>query len=149
MPQPRRESRAERREGEPIARFHAVRFAVIADAVDYCQRLVPHVVSRFEHEPASSRAVVWFHVPLSDGVMSGGCHLFMSEAAVEAARCAGLCCRAYRVIDREELPPTAVLIFGDDTLDPPAPAPIPVSRVRGSRIIALAADIPDPDAVLR
>ena len=103
--------------------YHAMYFDDVASAVDYCQTLVPHIVPRApqrQHE----RAVVWFHVPpRSTGSTRGGCYLFASPGAITAAQQAGLDTPLCGHVARASLPPSAVLLFGED-----APPPTPRSR---------------------
>jgi len=147
MPQPRTQGRAERRTPPTIGPYHGVFFANVADAVEFCHRLVPHIVRQQREASEESGAAVWFHVPPSDG-QARGCWLYLSDGAVSAVECGVLPCAIARVIDRAQLPQSSVLIFGEDRLDPPAPT-VDVRRARGSRITSLAVDLPEADVVLR
>lgn len=122
-------------------------FANVADAVEFCHQLVPHIVRQQREASEPSASAVWFHVPASDGT-AHGCWLYLSDSAVKAAGCGVLPCAIARVLDRAQLPQSSVLIFGEDRLDPPAPT-VDVRRARGSRITSLAVDLPEADVVLR
>lgn len=101
-----------------IGAYQAVYFEDVAQAVEYCQALVPHIVPR----PGSvdQRAVVWFHVPArSRNSSRDGCYLFASAGAIAAAERAGLDTPLCGRVSRAALPPDAVLLFGDDA--PPTP----------------------------
>lgn len=147
MPQPRTQGRAERRTPPTIGSYHGVFFASVADAVEFCHQLVPHVVRQQREASEKGASAVWFHVPAGDGGARGG-WLYLSDGAMKAVECGSLPCAIARVIDRSQLPQSSVLIFGDDRLDPPAPT-VDVRRTRGSRITALAVDLPEADVVLR
>jgi hypothetical protein len=147
MPQPRTQGRAERRTAPTIGTYHGVFFANVADAVEFCHHLVPHIVRQQREATQTSASAVWFHVPPSDGT-AHGCWLYLSDGAVRAAACGVIPCAIARVVDRGHLPQSSVLIFGEDRLDPPAPT-VDVRRARGSRITSLAVDLPEPDVVLR
>lgn len=100
--------------------YHAVYFDDVASAVDYCQALVSHIVPRCGADQ-QERAVVWFHVPpRSTNNTHGGCYLFASAGALSAAQRAGLDTPLSGRVPRAALPPTAVLLFGED-VRPPAP----------------------------
>ena len=105
-----------------IGAYQAVYFESVAQAVDYCHSLVPHIVpKRGARGAADERAVVWFHVPArSHGSTRDGCYLFASAGAIAAAECAGLDTPLCGRVSRAALPPDAVLLFGDDA--PPTPA---------------------------
>ena len=111
-----------------IEGYHAMYFDDVASAVEYCQALVPHIVPRGGEAPAHpERAVVWFHVPpRSVSSTRGGCYLFASAGAIAAAQRAGLDTPLCGRVARAALPPSAVLLFGED-------APPPVPRTRNSR----------------
>ena len=105
-----------------IGAYQAMYFESVAQAVDYCHALVPHIVSRhgLTAKP-EERAVVWFHVPSrSQSSTREGCYLFASAGAVDAAERAGLDPPLCGRVTRAALPPDAVLLFGDDA--PPTPA---------------------------
>lgn len=105
-----------------IGAYQAMYFESVAEAVEYCHALVPHIVSRqgvVAH--ADERAVVWFHVPArSQGSTRDGCYLFASAGAIAAAERAGLDMPLCGRVTRAALPADAVLLFGDDA--PPTPA---------------------------
>jgi hypothetical protein len=108
--------------------YDAMYFDDVASAVEYCQALLPHIVSRVgATRPPHERAVVWFHVPpRSTDSTHAGCYLFASTGAVAAAQRAGLDTPLCGRVSRAALPPSAVLLFGEDA---PAPAP----RARNAR----------------
>jgi hypothetical protein len=104
-----------------IGAYQAVYFESVAQAVEYCNALVPHIVPRPGSAPqGDERAVVWFHVPARSRSSSrDGCYLFASAGAVAAADRAGLDTPLCGRVSRAALPPEAVLLFGDDA--PPTP----------------------------
>ena len=104
-----------------IGAYQAVYFESVAQAVEYCQALVPHIVPRAGvRGTADERAVVWFHVPeRSRSSSRNGCYLFASAGAIAAAERAGLDTPLCGRVARASLPPDAVLLFGDDA--PPTP----------------------------
>jgi hypothetical protein len=104
-----------------IGAYQAMYFESVAQAVEYCHALVPHIVSQHGVAvKAEERAVVWFHVPArSQSSTREGCYLFASAGAVEAAERAGLDTPLCGRVTRAALPPEAVLLFGDDA--PPTP----------------------------
>jgi hypothetical protein len=137
-----------------IGAFHAVPFPNVGDAVDFCQRLVPHVVPRTgglgENE---SRAVVWFHVPSrSQRSTQDGCLLFLSEGALRAAQLCGLGCTSRSVIARRFLPDSSVLVFGEDG-PPPAPTRPAIAAHRDDapsrRRSVRDSELAEADAILR
>src|SRR5438045_1087408 len=69
-----------------IGAYQAVYFESVAQAVEYCHALVPHIVPRRgPRETADDRAVVWFHVPARSRSSSrDGCYLFASAGAIAA-----------------------------------------------------------------
>ena len=101
---------------DSIGAYQAVFFEDVAQAVEYCHALVPHIVPG----PGSRRipddeAVVWFHVPArSRGSTRDGCYLFASAAAIAAADRAGLDTPLCGSVARAALPRDAVLLFGED-----------------------------------
>lgn len=105
-----------------IGAYQAVYFENVAQAVEYCHSLVPHIVpKRGGHAASDEHAVVWFHVPSrSHSSTRDGCYLFASAGAIAAAERAGLDTPLCGRVSRAALPPDAVLLFGDDA--PPAPA---------------------------
>lgn len=107
--------------GVTIGAYQAVYFESVAEAVDFCHALVPHIVARpGSRDTAEERAVVWFHVPKRSRTSSrDGCYLFASAGAVAAAERAGLDTPLCGRVSRGSLPPDAVLVFGDDA--PPTP----------------------------
>ena len=111
-----------------IGAYQAVYFENVAEAVEYCHALVPHIVPRHGcKDTADDRAVVWFHVPARSRSSSrDGCYLFASAGAIAAAERAGLDTPLCGRVARAALPPDAVLLFGDDA--PPTPP-----SYRGSR----------------
>ena len=103
-----------------ISAYQAVYFENVAQAVDFCHALVPHIVPRPGRDGAAERAVVWFHVPTrSRNSSRDGCYLFASAGAIAAAERAGLDAPLCGRVSRAALPPDAVLLFGDDA--PPTP----------------------------
>jgi len=105
-----------------ISAYQAVYFEDVAQAVEYCHALVPHIVPR-PGSPlvADDQAVVWFHVPArSRASTRHGCYLFASPAAIAAAERAGLDTPLCGCVPRAALPADAVLLFGEDV--PPVPA---------------------------
>lgn len=105
-----------------IGAYQAVYFENVAQAVEFCRALLPHIVPRPGTRGVSEdRAVVWFHVPArSQGSTRDGCYLFASTGAVAAAERAGLDTPLCGRVSRAALPFDAVLLFGDDA--PPTPA---------------------------
>ena len=105
-----------------IGAYQAMYFESVAQAVEYCHALVPHIVSQHGFiAKAEERAVVWFHVPpRSQSSTREGCYLFASAGAIKAAVRAGLDTPLCGRVTRAALPPDAVLLFGDDA--PPTPA---------------------------
>ena len=105
-----------------IGAYQAVYFEEVAQAVEYCHALVPHIVPR----PGATRAgeepaVVWFHVPARGRSSTRqGCYLFATAAAIAAAARAGLDTPLSGRVTRAALPPDAVLLFGED-VPPTAP----------------------------
>ena len=122
-----------------IEGYHAMYFDDVASAVEYCQALVPHIIPLVcAGQGHQDRAVVWFHVPLrSTNNTRGGCYLFASTGAVTAARQAGLDTPLCGRVARAALPPTAVLLFGED-----APPPAPRARSARATSARTAADYP-------
>jgi len=104
-----------------IGAYQAVYFENVAQAVEYCHALVPHIVPRpGMRDSADERAIVWFHVPeRSRSSSRDGCYLFASAGAIAAAERAGLDTPLCGRVPRAALPPDAVLLFGDDA--PPTP----------------------------
>ena len=104
-----------------IGAYQAVYFENVAQAVEYCHALVPHIVPRpGSPDSTTERAVVWFHVPeRSRSSSRDGCYLFASAGAIAAAQRAGLDTPLCGRVSRAALPPDAVLLFGDDV--PPTP----------------------------
>jgi hypothetical protein len=107
---------------EMIGAYQAVYFEDVAQAVEYCHALVPHIVQRRgATRDGDERAVVWFHVPArSRGSTRHGCYLFASAGAIAAAERAGLDTPLSGRVTRAALPPDAVLLFGDDAPSIPA-----------------------------
>ena len=99
-----------------IGAYQAVYFEDVAQAVEYCHALVPHIVQRRgAARDGDERAVVWFHVPArSRGSTRHGCYLFASAGAIAAAERAGLDTPLSGRVTRAALPADAVLLFGDD-----------------------------------
>ena len=102
--------------------YQALYFDSVAQAVEYCHALVPHIVARpGSSATADERAVVWFHVPeRSRNSTRDGCYLFASAGAIAAAERAGLDTPLCGRVTRAALPPEVVLLFGDDA--PPTPS---------------------------
>ena len=122
-----------------IGAYQAVYFESVAQAVEYCHALVPHIVSRpGTRDTAEARVIVWFHVPeRSRSSSRDGCYLFASVGAIAAAERAGLDTPLCGRVPRAALPPDAVLLFGDD-----APATPPRHRTgrRASAVRRLVLD---------
>jgi hypothetical protein len=114
-----------------IAAYEAVYFENVAQAVEFCQALVPHIVARPRFATSDDeRAVVWFHVPArSQHSTNDGCYLFASTGAIAAAERAGLDAPLCGRINRAALPADAVLLFGEDI---PAPHRTTLSRRRAN-----------------
>src|SRR3954471_2337389 len=128
-----------------IGAYQAVYFESVAQAVEYCHALVPHIVPRPGGRDAiEDRAVVWFHVPArSRGSSRDGCYLFASAGAIAAAERAGLDTPLCGRVSRAALPPDAVLLFGDDA--PPTPSRSQSTpRVIGDRRGASLGGVPSP-----
>ena len=104
-----------------IGAYQAVYFENVAQAVEYCNALVSHIVPRpGSRDTAGERPVVWFHVPpRSRNSSRDGCYLFASPGAIAAAERAGLDTPLCGCVPRAALPADAVLLFGDDA--PPTP----------------------------
>jgi hypothetical protein len=119
-----------------IARYHAMYFEDVAQAVDYCHALVPHIVSRSSGADVNGeRAVVWFHVPRrSQGSTRDGCYLFASAGAIAAAERGGLDTPLCGRVTRAALPHDAVLLFGDD-IPPTPPRTRSGRRPNGPRVV--------------
>src|SRR5205807_10397197 len=98
---------------DSIGAYQAVFFEDVAQAVEYCHALVPHIVPG----PGSRRipddeAVVWFHVPArSRGSTRDGCYLFPSAAAIAAPDPACLDTPLCRSLARAPLPADSVVVF--------------------------------------
>lgn len=122
-----------------IEGYQAMYFDDVASAVEYCQALVPHIVRcRRAAQPHEERAVVWFHVPpRSTNTTHAGCYLFASTGAIAVARRAGLDTPLCGRVTRAALPPTSVLLFGED-----APPPTPRTRSTPSESARSAAGYP-------
>jgi hypothetical protein len=117
-----------------IGAYQAVFFENVAQAVEFCHALVPHIVRHCGTSlAADERVVVWFHVPArSRNSTRDGCYLFASAGAIAAAERAGLDAPLCGRVTRAALPPDCVLLFGDDI--PPAPVRVPAGRrSRGAR----------------
>lgn len=99
-----------------IGSYEALYFESVAQAVEFCHALVPHIVARTGVvDAAGGRAVVWFHVPARSRTSTrDGCYLFASGGAMAAAERAGLDVPVCGRVARAALPADAVLLFGDD-----------------------------------
>ena len=130
-----------------IGAYQAVYFDSVAQAVDYCHALVPHIVPRRRSgDSADERAVVWFHVPArSRNSSRDGCYLFASAGAIAAAERAGLDTPLCGRVSRAALPPDAVLLFGDDA-PPTAPSYRNGRRASAIRRLVLEGTQPPVDA---
>ena len=131
-----------------IGAYQAVYFDNVAEAVEYCHALVPHIVRRpGARDTADERAVVWFHVPVRSRSSSrDGCYLFASAGAIAAAERAGLDTPLCGRVSRAALPPDAVLLFGDDA--PPTTPRDPSSRRDSAarQVVRDGATVPALDA---
>jgi hypothetical protein len=108
-----------------VASYEALYFDDVAEAVEYCHALVPHVVPKAGRGPDGEPPVVWFHVPVrSQASTRQGCYLFASACVIAAAERAGLETPLCGCVARAALPPDSVLLFGED-------APPPTRRRRG------------------
>jgi hypothetical protein len=129
-----------------IGAYQAMYFENVAQAVEYCNALVPHLVPRAgASRAADDPAVVWFHVPARGrNSTRDGCYLFASTGAIAAAERACLDTPLCGRVTRAALPSDAVLLFGDDA--PAAPPRGHVSRrANGARPTRSAAGItPSP-----
>src|SRR3954462_4940042 len=112
-----------------IGAYQAMYFETVAQAVDYCQALVSHIVPRRGGSSAhDERAVVWFHVPSrSQSSARDGCYLFASTGAIAAAERAGLDTPLCGRVSRAALPAGPVLLLGK------APPPMPAGKRAGRR----------------
>jgi len=109
-----------------VGQYLALFFVEVASAVEYCHRLLPHVVPRpgVAISEGGDRLVVWFHVPHGSTVSTrAGCYLFVSPGAFRAAERARLGTAVSGVVPHSALPVSSVLVFGEDALDDLAPAP--------------------------
>ena len=124
-----------------IGAYQAVYFEDVAEAVEYCHALVPHIVPRpGVSRPGDEPAVVWFHVPArSRSSTHRGCYLFATAAAIAAAERAGLDTPLSGRVTRAALPHDAVLLFGEDV--PPTP---PRSRADPSGGVRKQSPAPGP-----
>lgn len=116
---------------QAILTYQALYFEEVAAAVEFCDRLVSHVVPRAGGYPqGAARPAVWFHVPSrSTRSTRDGCYLFLSAGAVAAAERAGIVSEheLSGAVRRAALPPGSVLVLGEDLVDvPPARAPRPL-----------------------
>lgn len=131
-----------------IGAYEAMYFENVAQAVEYCHALVPHIVPRpGARDRADERVVVWFHVPeRSRNSSRDGCYLFASAGAITAAERAGLDTPLCGRVSRAALPPDAVLLFGDDA--PPTPPRYRTGRSAGAarRLVLDEASAPVVDA---
>lgn len=116
-----------------IGAYQAVYFDNVAQAVDYCHALVPHLVPKRGAVAGGDHAVVWFHVPArSQSSTRDGCYLFASAGAIAAADRAGLDTPLCGRVSRAALPADAVLLFGDDA-PPTQPRQQLARRASGAR----------------
>lgn len=130
-----------------VGQYLALYFDDVASAVEFCHELVSHVCPRVGAESAG-RAVVWFHVPRrSTKSTRDGCYLFLSPGALRAAQLARLEVPVSGVVPRSALPPSCVLVFGEDSLEqaPAARAPI-ADRVAPVPTVTLPARYQDRQA---
>ncbi len=132
-----------------VGQYLALYFDDVASAVEFCHGLVPHVCPRVGADSAG-RAVVWFHVPRrSTKSTRDGCYLFLSPGARRAAQLAQLEVPVSGVVPRSALPPSCVLVFGEDSLEqaPPARAPL-ADRVARAPAVTLSPRYPDRHAAV-
>lgn len=103
--------------------LHAMYFDNVAEAVEYCHALVPHIVTRerkVDQRVDRERPVVWFHVPpRCTASTRDGCYLFLTSSALAAARRANLEAVVSGIFPRGALPSRAVLLLGEDAPERP------------------------------
>ena len=152
MHRPRRQ-RSDERATPAIGSYHELYFETVADGVEYCQAIVPHVVPPLGtlSEGQSSPVAVWLHVPRRTDTSSRGCFLYVSEAVREALERVGRMPRSTGTIARVALPNASVLVFGHDRADERSQgeAPIAKQKRRLSRVARFEDVVEDGDAILR
>jgi hypothetical protein len=151
MLQTRRASRTDSRTEHVIGSYHTVVFTDVADAVEFCQRMVPHVVPPVgcPEGAREAQAVVWFHMPPREQDAAPICHLYLSHTALEAAERAGFRVRSVESVTRSALPGNSVLVFGEDRLDPPAERSADRRPSRVGRVASKHVELLEADAILR
>ncbi len=113
-----------------VGQYLAVYFDEVAAAVEFCHRLVPHVIPRFARTAdMAGTSVVWFYVPpRSTRSTRDGCYLFMSPGALRAAQLAKLETPISGVVPHSALPISSALIFGEDNLEHAAAESAPAAE---------------------
>lgn len=115
---------------EQDGRYYAFHFDDVCAAVNYCDSLVPHVVTRLrsgEREGIDGPAI-WFHVAAKSPKPAKGCDLLMTRGAILAALEGGLPTPHVGPLTRCQLPAGAVLVLGDDQRQSPVQARGPRSK---------------------
>ena len=125
-------------------RYYAVHFENVATAVDYCGKIVPHVVKRLRSGTADGvdAPAVWFYsLPKSPEGLPG-CDLLMTRGAILAALEGGMRTPPVGPSFRTTLPAGAVLVLGEDTREAPlrtrGPRPADTDRIL-NQVIQLSA----------
>ncbi|MEO5568209.1 MAG: hypothetical protein ABIR92_06940 [Gemmatimonadaceae bacterium] len=108
-------------------RYYAVHFENVANAVDYCGEMVPHVVKRLRSGRGDGidAPAIWFHT-LPRSAHTSGCDLLMTRGAILAALEGGMRTPSVGPSMRTVLPAGAVLVLGEDMRQAPV-------RKRGPR----------------
>jgi len=153
MHRSRKRERHEESNEPAIGSYHELYFTDVADAVTFCQNIVPHVVppcgSLSEGQP--SQMAVWLHVPRRSERSTHGCYLYLSQGVRESLERVGKPPHTTGTISRVALPATSVLVFGNDSLDQRADEKHGARPIgsRSSRIALFEAALDEADAVLR
>lgn len=100
-----------------IGTYYVVPFDGVSAAVECCDRLVPHTVTRGGVvRRGADRAVVWFHVPSRSTSTRDRCFLLVSAGTLDALAAVAPTVSAVSAISWRSLPGNAVLVFGEDRL---------------------------------